>query len=68
MSSNQSRERRARQALRAKGYQLAKSSRQAHGPGYMIVDAATNCAVSGQSPVPYFDTIEDVEAFAQGLP
>lgn len=68
MTPEKIREDRVRRALAKDGYRLhktpARSWRREHfGVGYMIVEVDRNFAVSGYSPVPYSDSLDEVEEF-----
>ena len=71
MKPDKYREDRARRALAKDGYALkktpARSWRREHfGIGYLIVDVRGNLPVSGYTPQPYSDSLEEVEEFAFG--
>lgn len=59
MSTETNRESSIRRKLAANGFRLSKRD-----GGYMIVEGDINAAVSGSYPLPYSDTLADVEAFA----
>ncbi len=67
MSEDKIVENRCRRALDRRGLTLQKSRRRDpkaidYG-GYMIVDAATNTAVAGASPIAFSMSLDDVEAW-----
>ncbi|RWF41834.1 MAG: hypothetical protein EOS65_10855 [Mesorhizobium sp.] len=71
MLTDKIREDRVRRSLAKDGYCLKKTParswrREHYGVGYMIFQTDRNIGVSGYSPQPYSDTLEDVEAFAFG--
>jgi hypothetical protein len=59
MINTQQRESTVRRALTKGGFRLRKRD-----DGYMVIDLAMNAVVSGSNPLPYADSLADVEAFA----
>jgi hypothetical protein len=60
-------ENRVRRAALRQGLRLAKSRRRDPNAidydGYMLVDAKQNFVVAGATPVPYFLSLDDAEAW-----
>lgn len=67
MTAEKVRENRLRRMAERQGLRLLKSRRRDERAidygGFMLVDAETGLAIAGGSPVPYFLSADDVEAW-----
>jgi hypothetical protein len=66
------RENRLRRVAERRGMRIEKSKRRDPKAidfgGYMLIDAAANTVISGSTPYPYSDTLDDIERMLDEAP